>query len=561
MTRRDSSPGRRAPLRRALPLAALLLAAVAAPAVGQGVTGSVVDASTGAPLPGVLVSLLAGPGGGRLGAALSDAEGRFTLRAGGGTRVSVRAERIGLATVTLDALTLPAGALHPLRIEMTDAAVEIDGIVVDTRVQQCRANPVEAASIQRWWDEIRKALEVSSVVQRDRLARFRIQRFTREWSPDLRSVSGEETELQIGFSSRPFVSMAAERLSRDGFVQGDSGDRDFYAPDADVLLSDVFLSDHCFSAVTDDDRPGWIGIHFEPVRTRKIPEVIGTLWVDTRTAELQLLDFRYANLDWLPSSEAGGEVRFDYLPSGTWIVSDWHIRMPRVGVRAGLEAVGGTEVAGYVDVGGRVRQLTTLAGEAESAEGTAIISGTVFDSIAGGPLHGARVAVLGTRFAAVTDADGRFELAGLPAGSHRIGFFHETLTLWGAPTRTVATEVEDGGRAETALAVPRFRTLAGEMCPGITDAQTVLTGHLVDGDGEGVEGARLDVHWEVTEGRTGARTFDAFATTGSGGRFRVCGVPAEARLEVRLAPPLRGEATTLVLPGGEVTYREIRARR
>ena len=530
------------------------------PVAAQGVSGVVVDASSSAPLPGVLVSVL-NAAGDRVGAVLTDASGRFTVVVSISGEYSARAERIGLATSNTDAFDVASEGLHTLRIEMADRAVEIAGIVVDSRVQACRIDPAEAIQIQRWWGEVRKALDVSAVVQRDRLVRFRIQRYEREWSADLRSLAAERTDLQVGFSSRPFVSAATESLSQDGFVQGVDGARQYFAPDADVLLSDAFLAQHCFSVVADGADADRLGLRFEPIRSRKVPDILGTLWVDTTTAELTHLDYRYANLDWLPQNEAGGRVEFRYLPSGTWIVADWFIRMPQVGVRGGDRA-GNTEVVGYVDVGGRVRQLATAVGAGDGATGSAQLVGAVFDSIRGAPLAGARVALLGSRFSAQTDAAGRFEITGLPAAEHRVAFFHADLTQWGVASFVRTVDLSEDARREIQLAVPRFRTLAEIMCTGGGDVGAILTGYVMDDGGAGLENVTVEVAWEIPGAGGAARTFTAEARTGSGGRYRICEVPAEARMELTVVTEQgRGRVTSVVLPTAEITYRELRARR
>ena len=528
---------------------------------GQGVTGVVVEAQSSAPLPGVLVTVES-EAGTRVGAVLSDASGRFVVEVPRAGRFRAVAARIGLATTTTEMFEVPAGDVHFVRVTMADNAVELEGFVVDTRVQGCRIDPAEALQIQRWWDEIRKALEVSSVVQKDQLARFRIQKYEREWSADLKSLSGERTELQIGFATRPFVSASAEFLTEGGFVQGAEGDREYYAPDADVLLADVFLAQHCFSVVDHDEDRDLIGLHFEPTRTRRVPDVLGTLWVDSTTAELQSLEYRYANIDWLPANESGGEVRFRYLPSGTWIVSDWYIRMPQVGVRYGPGSVSRSEVAGYFDVGGRVRQIATNAGAGDGATGSAEIRGTVFDSIRGRPLAGARVAVLGTRFSADSDVDGAFEISGLPAGEYQVSFFHADLSLWGVASPFIKVALEDADRADVLLAVPRFRSVAAGMCPSEGDVRAVLTGRVVDPDGEVVEAVTVRAKWEAARSGGMTDTFTREFRTGSDGRYLVCGAPAEARIELSVDGTARSARDVeIVLPTGEITYRELRARR
>jgi len=546
----------------ALTFAAVSTAAFTLPAVvvGQGVTGVVVDASSSAPIPGVLVSVL-NASGARVGAVLTDASGRFTVEVSAPGQFSARAERIGLATSNTDPFDVASEGLHALRIEMADRAVQIEGILVDSRVKACRIDPAEAIQIQRWWSEVRKALDVSSVVQRDRLARFRIQRYEREWSADLRSLAAERTDMQVGFASRPFVSASVESLTEGGFVQGPDGDRQYFAPDADVLLADAFLAQHCFSVVADGVDADRLGLRFEPIRSRKVPDIIGTLWVDTTTAELTNLDYIYANIDWLPQNESGGRVEFRYLPSGTWIVSDWFIRMPQVGVRAG-ESSGLTEVVGYVDVGGRVRQLATTVGADDGATGSARLGGAVFDSIRGGPLAGARVVLVGSRFSGQTDAAGRFEITGLPAGEHQVTFFHADLTKWGVTSRVATVDLAEDSRREIQLAVPRFRNIAALMCRGRGDVGALLTGYVVDDDGSGLENVTVEVAWEIPGAGGATRTFTAEARTGSGGRYLICEVPAEARVELTVVTEQgRGRMTSVVLPTAEITYRELRARR
>jgi hypothetical protein len=69
---------------------------------------------------------------------------------------------------------------------------------------------------------------------------------------------------------------------------------------------------------------------FEPESEREVPEVRGTIWLDARTFELRLVEFRYSRLP-SPSGNRniGGEVHFTRLPSGAWIVERWFIRIPR----------------------------------------------------------------------------------------------------------------------------------------------------------------------------------------------------------------------------------------
>lgn len=409
-----------------------VLCAPPIPVLAQGITGIVRDANTSQPLAGVLVSVLDVVGG-RVRGVLTDADGRFVIEVPMG-RYRLRSERIGLRPETSEPFDLNTFNLRVEQIVMTIRAVEIAGLVVDTRIKSCRIDPDAALRIQRWWEEIKTALAVSSVLQRQRFATFKIEKFEREWSDDLTRVVDCISRVELSQSSRPFLSAGADFLSEGGFVQGDiDSQRQYYAPEADVLLSDVFLSEHCFSLVEDSDRDDQLGLHFEPVEMRTVPEILGTLWVDTTTAELQNLDFRYTNLDGVGQGEAGGLVAFEYLPSGAWIVSEWYIHMPRVGVR--IESRRNDEVPdylllGFVDVGGEVTPLV-ISDEVEEGGPVGAIRGVVFDSIGGGGLVDATVTIVGTGRQATTDAAGEFILINVPIGPHNLTFFRADTDAWG----------------------------------------------------------------------------------------------------------------------------------
>ena len=80
-----------------------------------------------------------------------------------------------------------------------------------------------------------------------------------------------------------------------------------------ALLSDAFLDTHCLSVRDGGD--GRIGLMFEPVPDRWVPEIVGVLWLDAETAELDWLEFGYVNLlRTREIGEPGGEVSFARLP-------------------------------------------------------------------------------------------------------------------------------------------------------------------------------------------------------------------------------------------------------
>jgi TonB-linked SusC/RagA family outer membrane protein len=100
------------------------------------------------------------------------------------------------------------------------------------------------------------------------------------------------------------------------------------------------------------------------------------------------------------------------------------------------------------------------------AQAAGQISGTV-TSTAGTPILGAQVTIPGTRYGGVTNADGRYLIAGVPAGTHtlraqRIGYTmrEQTVTVFPGQTATVNFQL-----------VPAATTLTEQVIVGYTTQQ------------------------------------------------------------------------------------------
>jgi len=555
---RRGSTRRGCAIRVALALAGSV-APLAAPGslLAQGLTGTVRHVTTSAPLSGVLISVLDHEGA-RVRGVLTDGTGRYAVQLPMG-RYSIRAERIGLRTETIGPLDVATLNLVPQDIRMAERAVEIPGLVVDTRVQSCRLDQDQAVRIQRWWREVRTALDVSAVMQDQRFSDFLIERFERDWDTELERITATNASTQIAQTSRPFVAEEAQILHERGFVQWDQlQGRSYFAPDAEVLLSDTFLSDHCFTISEDDGREHEVGLRFEPSRDRNVTDIHGTLWVDTTTAELQRLEFSFEDVDDLPDSDAGGLIEFDYLPNGAWIVSNWYIRMPRLGIRARRR----TQIVliGYRDIGARVTAAGVAGAPASGSAGT--VSGTVYDSIAGEPLVGATVWVLGTARQATTDQAGRFTLTGVPVGQQAVTFTHPVPTSWGLGAPFARVEVFEGRSGRVELSLPGFRAVAQALCMGSgRQATNVLTGHLLTPSGAPHVDVEVELGWPVQD-RRGRRQQLMTVRTGSDGRYVVCTLPEGVAVTVRARIGDRWrDAFEVTTRSREILYRVVALER
>ncbi len=317
-------------LRRLAPVLLALL--LAAPLGAQAVSGHFVD-QAGAPVPSARV-MLRDESGRTVHSALTDASGRFSLRAPAAGRYVLRAERIGFATTTSGPLTLAAGEQATHRLVGGGQRVLLDAVVVEGATR-CALRPGVSEETAVVWGEVRKALDLVSANGQAPLDPFTVELFEREVDPRSGRLSVDNRRRVEGVAHKPFVAVPTERLAQVGFIERDPSGMLYAAPDAEVLLSERFLEDHCFRLQTEGAPvPGLIGLAFEPVRGRRVPDVQGVLWLDRASAELRQMEFQYTRPPVRgPRGVPGGTMEFQRLPGGRWITSNWVVRMP---VEAGL---------------------------------------------------------------------------------------------------------------------------------------------------------------------------------------------------------------------------------
>ena len=441
-------------------LPALVCAALLFPhrTAAQTVSGTVVNEAGGAPVRGALVSLLDAAGK-RVGSALTDAQGAFALRAPAAGEFRVRAERVGMSSAASEPLPLAAGEARVLRLATRSVAVMLEGIQVQAGDRGCVVSPGAGASTAALWDEARKALDAAEFTREQKASVFAIRRYRRVLDPERFTVRQAEEDSATGRYASPFTALPAEDLASGGYVRTRGDETLFFPPDASVLLSETFLDQHCFRVRRGrGENAGQVGLEFEPVRGRTLPDVRGVLWLDAANAELRTLDYAFTGVK-LGSDATpwGGRVHFDRLPSGGWIVRRWSLRMPQMGrpvARADLGLMGrsGAPVlVAVVEVGGEV----TRVDEAAAAPRRAAVAGVVWDSTRAAGVAGARVFLDGTSHAALTGADGRFRIEQVPEGRYRLVWSHPRADSLGFTPPPAPVEVGASGESTVAFAIPR----------------------------------------------------------------------------------------------------------
>ncbi|HEX8395466.1 MAG TPA: carboxypeptidase regulatory-like domain-containing protein [Longimicrobium sp.] len=559
-------PRLRASFPHALCSAVLLASALAAPpstahaqtpaatqarAAYGTVQGQLVEEGSGRPIAGALVALL-NESGARITAALSDADGRFVLRVASGGRYTLRAERVGYATARSAPVDVADGETVTRRMTAQVRGVELQGIAVRAR-SRCERRTESGPETQLLWDEIRKALESTAWTQQEGLHTYVVRHWTRDMGPVTMRIERESSRMDTTAAAAPFRTAPPAQLRDHGWVQPDSGETVYYAPDAAALLANEFLDGHCFRTVRHPVDPTRVGLAFEPVRGRTLPDVRGTLWVDRATAALRDMEFSYTGLRGdAYFDRTGGWVEFERLGSGAWIVRRWNIRTPmvaeeRIPERGEPEPL--QRILAFREDGAEITQVQPRGGQVRSLARVGSLRGVVWDSTAGAPLAGARVYLEGTEYAATTDSTGAYLMEGVPPGNYGLAFAHPRLDSLEYEPPLMDALVSETVLREASPAVPPLPRIMALACADSGGA--VLFGEVRNGaNGIPLPAATVRITWPDESAPGGIRRGER--TTDLRGRYLFCGLPAGVSVRVsgefvgRPLPP-----ATLAMSGNE----------
>lgn len=553
--------------------AILLLLGIALPAWGQSLRVQLTETRTQRPLTGALVDILDSTSAVAVQGVLGDGGRRaFRLPRHGTYRVRLR--RIGYDPfVGAPVVVGPAGA--DFAQEVPGRRVVLAALTVSARAR-CARDAFSDPAFASLWEEVRKAL-LSTMLGREAGG------FSLEMRPFRRRLNRDlDTEVElvglprVTTAARPYVAASADELSQSGYIRGTTGEMQFFAPDEQVLLSDRFIEDHCFTAVRGENATdGQLGVRFVPAERRRTADIAGTIWLDSASAELRTVNFWYV-LGSIPPGAAGeersgGQILFDRTPQGSWMVSAWRLRMPRFDPARLVQT--STLPDWYEETGGVV---TPPRGDTlppapvlipyRALLAPARVTGTIFDSLGQGPLVGARVwaapiesaeaMALGLVSpgrltveprAGVTDASGRYAIENLPAGDYRVGFEHPVLDSLAVLDTRYDVRLRPGGTVVGDLSVPSLATFArGCVSPAGVPASLyggLLTGIVRGaGDDRPLENAVVHASWMDFSGvRSRISLTPSPATvevrTDSAGLYRICGIPDSAEVALQAVGP------------------------
>ncbi|MBC8087226.1 MAG: hypothetical protein H7Z40_08150 [Phycisphaerae bacterium] len=197
--------------------------------------------------------------------------------------------------MTRGAYTLAQGQVLDVRVTLQENRITL--AAVDVRAKgRCQLKPQGAELVAQLLAQVRTALLSSTSSVSGTRVETEIVSFVRNEDRDGRRAGPIErvtTTLRGGVASA-----SALDLERAGYVVQDADSTTIHAPDAEVLLSESFVSRHCFFlAESDEKASSSIGIGFRPVSVeRGRVDVRGTLWLNRNTTELQYVEYVYEPL-------------------------------------------------------------------------------------------------------------------------------------------------------------------------------------------------------------------------------------------------------------------------
>lgn len=459
-------------------------------------------------------------------------------------------------------------AAPPVRFVLANQPVVLSSVNVRDR-ETCRVGADTGLMVARVWEEARKAMLTTQLVAEGTPLFAEWIEFDRGLDSTARVVKEQRIRTSRNPTTHAFRSRPATELDSTGYVVSDSSGTTYFAPDADVLLSEPFAAGHCFHLVEPPRSAGaanLIGVAFQPAReSQGKQEIQGTLWLDRASAELKSIEFRYTNLpDVVSPAEPGGRVDFLRLSDGGWLVSRWNVRMPRVGPRGRAPQVGlgrmivTTSAAsmilrGVQITGGEVTRVTRRDTLVYAATGPSITLTVVSrDSLV--RTSAAWMSLDGTDYSASGDSTGMIRLSPVLAGRYRARVSVPLMDSLGMPPVEREVDTRLDAHVDT-LVLPSARDVLFAACPrdSVRNGEGMVYGRVRTGGAAPLAGAAVTITWQsaAADTRRGVQAAYSENTLGSltneAGYWRVCGVPHDMALAVSIASDSGSDARRLQL--------------
>lgn len=504
--------------------------------------GIVVDSVSRQPIGGAVLTLLDSAGA-TVARTLTNERGEYRLASSASGRLA-RVVRIGFEPHDV---TIAIGSVGDARLDVS--LLSLPTLLQPTRVlAKARCHRRECASALSVWEQARAAILAMVAERSANPGLMHRLLFSRVIDGDGEHVMAMRVRADsVDSTANSFLAMrSAQAFVRFGFTTDLTDSATFFAPDAEVLVSDAFARAYDFElAEGSPTRPHQVGLHFTPtdLATGKV-QIDGILWIDTVARELRDVAFHYVGLPLArplampflrsarsPEAEEmlqpGGHLHFRTMPNGVAIIDRWSIHLVRGAAdtvaelgngRIGFDAV--TRVRPYVEeLGGEIERANWPNGfEWRGSFGTLRVQAV---SSTGNPAKGSIIALVATPYFGVVDSTGTAQIPNLLPGPYSVRVIDPRIAPLGVgvPTSLEVSAVRDSTVTAT-LVVPTAEEYIADRCKAAhqwTAGDSVLVlGRVVTPDGKSVSGAK------VTLASVQRGSHDQGVVTGTDGLFQSC---------------------------------------
>jgi hypothetical protein len=528
----------------------LLALALYVPAAGaQVIAGTVTNAQTNAPIPGVVVSLMDSTGAPTGRRVLTDERGSFALRAPAAGEYLLDMRAIGFTPLRRRRISLGAGETRADVAVLIPIVTRLASLRVESRSPCRRAGELDAVTTEVW-DDVWAALESTEIAREQRLMRADVFLYVRELDVETGLVRDEERRRVPVLDERPFRTASPAELAQYGYWRATLGGQiNLYGADARTLMSPEFLGAHCFALTRVEDPAGpRIGLTFRPMRSDASHDVEGVLWIDPESRELRTLEYNYTGLAPVRGVHASGRMHFTRLPSGVWVDDHWLLRQPAPevpppgelrtgrppGSRRGAPPLAVREGGGFV-----------LSDSARTARFMGVVGQIRRANAPAEGILGTTVELIGTELRVLANEDGTFNIDDVLTGTYEVRVMRSGAAETGGFVQHGTATFAGTGAMRIIMDVPPDTVIARELCPSSRGRNVPVFGVIRDErSARTVSNLKMDIQYAmplagVPDAQIRRRVGGTRITSDWRGEFLVCDVPLGA--EVRFKNSAAGE--------------------
>ncbi len=485
------------------------------------------------PVAGVVVQLIDSTDAVQF-TSISDDRGVYRVLAAREGTYRLLARRVGFQPTRTATFVLRSGPAREQPIELSSLTVTLDTVRV--RAAKCAVLAHADADVATVWEQTKTALLATNATTASRplsTMLMQYQHTERAGVTTVRSVNVQDEDS----TGVPWHAPSPRVMRDKGYAHWlTPNTMEFWAPSLEVLSSNEFAEDHC-AKLDDGSDAETLVLVFEPRRKKRdFVDITGHMLVDRRTAELRELTFRYTNVDSAVQSDAGGRMQFARARDGSWLVSDWFIRVP-IADTASTRSPRAPRAVAYSEIAGGRVYVARRDDDTVFVAPYPTLTGIVRDSLAGKPIAGAQLFLRESARLAVADSTGRFTLGRVRPGVHTLQVNTASLDSLGAASvkRILVTD----SLAASSVRVPSLRQALDGMCgrqgaPSAAGMQTVMHGVISSTLADSVT-MRDSLPPQVR-----AVWMDPFTSTAvrysvraeANGQYRLCGAPADTWIDV-----------------------------